>query len=179
MIKGSTTVVVTGGAGFIGSHLTHALLREGFRVRVVDDLSTGKIRNLEEAAGCSFPNDGKQEKDRNPVRLGDRAELIRGDISDLPTCRAACEGASFVFHLAALGSVQRSVEDPLTSHRINATGTLNLLQAAREGGVKRLVDSAFDLVTIIFHPLLPHNSKPFRPVIFFALQNFCVIQLSP
>ena len=137
--KESATVLVTGGAGFIGSHLAQALLRENFRVRVLDDLSTGKVKNLEEAAGSSLPGAEIPGSGRHRIRLGDRAEFVRGDISDMPTCRAACEGASFVFHLAALGSVQRSVEDPLTSHRINATGTLNLLQAAREARVKRLI----------------------------------------
>jgi len=71
--------------------------------------------------------------------MGERAEFFWGDIADIETCRRACEGISLIFHLAALGSVPRSVEDPLTSHRVNATGTLNLLQASREKRVKRFV----------------------------------------
>ena len=92
--KESATVLVTGGAGFIGSHLAQALLRENFRVRVLDDLSTGKVKNLEEAAGSSLPGAEIPGSGRHRIRLGDRAEFVRGDISDMPTCRAACEGAS-------------------------------------------------------------------------------------
>jgi len=136
--KKNSTVLVTGGAGFIGSHLAQALLRRGSEVRILDNLSTGKVANLEEITGSSFPSLGKWPAG-TPYPLGDRGEFLKGDISDIGTCRQACEGVSFVFHLAALGSVQRSVEDPLTSHRVNATGTLNMLQAAREAGAKRFI----------------------------------------
>jgi nucleoside-diphosphate-sugar epimerase len=112
-------VLVTGGAGFIGSHLTEALLRAGHTVRVLDNFSTGKRRNLE------------------PM-LAD-IELIEGDIRDLDMCKRACTGMERVWHLAALGSVPRSVEDPLTSHTVNLTGTLQMLMAARDAGVGRLV----------------------------------------
>lgn len=133
------TILVTGGAGFIGSHLIEALLRLGRKVRILDDLSTGKKENLEEATGRPLPPLGTRPSGFHYYSLGDRVEFYWGDISDIDTCRQASQGVPFVFHLAALGSVQRSVEDPLLSHRINATGTLNMLQAAREQGVKRFI----------------------------------------
>ena len=132
-------ILVTGGAGFIGSHLVEALLRQGQKVRILDNLSTGKIENLEEATSCRIAHSEGQAKGLRRVALGDRGEFLRGDISDEEVCRQACQGVSFVFHLAALGSVQRSVEDPLSTHRANATGTLNMLQAAKERGVRRFI----------------------------------------
>jgi nucleoside-diphosphate-sugar epimerase len=114
------TILVTGGAGFIGSHLVDALLSEGiFRVRVLDDLSTGSLANLAHCRG--------------------QIEFIRGDVRDLETCLLACEGVEVVFHEAALPSVPRSIEDPLTSNEVNVTGTLQMLIAARDRGVRRLV----------------------------------------
>jgi nucleoside-diphosphate-sugar epimerase len=131
--------LVTGGAGFIGSHLVEALLHRGQKVRVLDNLSTGKVENLEEATGFRVPSlEGRPEKILL-IPLGEKAEFLRGDISDEETCRKACQGVSCVFHEAALGSVQRSVDDPLTTHRVNATGTLNMLWAAKEAGVKRFI----------------------------------------
>ena len=115
------TVVVTGGAGFIGSHLVDRLLAEGARVRVVDDLSTGQVENLGEASRSS------------------RFEMIEADIQDESAMARAVKGATAVFHEAAQGSVPRSVSDPMRSHRINSTGTLTVLLAAREAGVSRVV----------------------------------------
>jgi len=112
-------VLVTGGAGFIGAHLVESLVEAGARVRVLDDLSTGRRENL--------------------AALGDRVELTVGDIRDLGCCRQACEGASYVFHHAALGSVPRSMEDPATTLSINVAGTANVFSAARDAGVVRLV----------------------------------------
>ena len=111
--------LVTGGAGFIGSHIAEALVARGDAVRVLDDLSTGKLENLAGIAG--------------------RFELVEGDIRDLPTCRRAVEGVAAVFHQAALASVARSVADPLLADAINVTGTLNLLVAARDAGVGSFV----------------------------------------
>jgi nucleoside-diphosphate-sugar epimerase len=107
-----TSVLVTGGAGFIGSHLVDALVARGARVRVLDDLSTGRRENL-------APN-------------GDQLELIEGDIRDAGICDAACEGVEYVFHQAALGSVPRSMSDPATSIAVNVTGTANVFAAARD-----------------------------------------------
>ena len=114
-------ILVTGGAGFIGSNLTGALLKQGHRVRVLDNFSTGKRENL--------------VFDRRYPFL----EIIEGDIGEYKVCQSAIEGMEFVFHQAALPSVQQSVEDPLTSNRVNVQGTLNILLAARDAGVKRLI----------------------------------------
>ncbi len=116
------TCLVTGGAGFIGSHLVDALLRDGHTVRVLDNLSTGSADNL---AG-----------------VRDRVEFVRGDLTDLEEVRRAARGVELVFHQAALPSVPRSVADPIGSHHACATGTLNVLVAAREAGVRRLVYAA-------------------------------------
>jgi UDP-glucose 4-epimerase len=117
-------VVVTGGAGFIGSHLADELAGRGYRVIILDDLSTGSMRNIE-----AIPGDRK-------------VEFIRGSINDLPAMRRVFEGALFIFHLAALPSVPRSVRDPLAVHEVNATGTLKVLLAARDGGVSKVIYSS-------------------------------------
>jgi UDP-N-acetylglucosamine/UDP-N-acetylgalactosamine 4-epimerase len=111
--------LVTGGAGFIGSNLVRKILERGDRVRVLDNFSTGKRENI--------------------AALEERIDLQEGDVRDLDACRRACAGADFVLHEAALGSVPRSVVDPLTSHEANATGTLNMLVAARDARVRRFV----------------------------------------
>jgi UDP-N-acetylglucosamine 4-epimerase len=126
--------LVTGGAGFIGSHLVDELLRRGHNVRVLDNFSTGKRENL---AHCR-----------------ERIDLLEGDIRDLEMCRRACEGIEFVLHQAALGSVPRSIEDPLTSHEVNVTGTVKMLLAARDAGVRRFVYAASSS-TYGDHPDLP------------------------
>jgi UDP-glucose 4-epimerase len=132
-------ILVTGGAGFIGSHLVEALLRKGHEVRVLDNLSTGRKENLEEVTGNTVQTTGSHESTSHFLPLGDRVEFLFGDISDLETCRQACRGISHVLHHAAFVSVQRSLEDPVRCHQANATGTLNILQAARETGVKRVI----------------------------------------
>jgi UDP-glucose 4-epimerase len=114
--------LVTGGAGFIGSHLVDALLEQGHAVRVLDDFSTGSRANLV------------------PVRH--RIELIEGDLTDLSTVREAVEGVEVVFHQGALPSVPRSVADPWTTHQVCATGTLHVLMAARDAGARRVVYAA-------------------------------------
>lgn len=112
-------VLITGGAGFIGSHLTDALLAKGHAVRVLDDLSTGKRSNL--------PLD-------NP-----RVELIVGDVADAAVVAQAMAGCSAVAHLAAVASVQASVDDPVRTHQSNFIGTLNVCEAMRQSGVKRVL----------------------------------------
>jgi UDP-glucose 4-epimerase len=116
--------LVTGGAGFIGSHLVERLLRDhpAARVRVLDDFSTGRLENLPFAAAA-----------------GERLEILRGDIRDLPTCERAAAGAEVVFHQAAMRSVPRSVDDPLGANLSNVNGTLHVLEAARRAGVRRVV----------------------------------------
>ncbi|MBM3493046.1 MAG: SDR family oxidoreductase [Armatimonadetes bacterium] len=117
-----TSALVTGGAGFIGSHLVEALLREGVRVRVLDNLSTGSTRNLADLDGD--------------------VELVEGDIRNRDTVTRACSGFDVVFHLAAFISVPGSVADPVTADAVNIGGTLNTLLAARDAGVRRLVLSS-------------------------------------
>lgn len=114
--------LVTGGAGFIGSHLVTALLQRGRRVRVLDDFSTGHRRNLADLAA--------------------RIEVIEGDIRDRDATHAAMRGVDVCYHLAAQGSVPRSVDHPQQAHDINVTGSLNVLIAARDARVRRLVYSA-------------------------------------
>ena len=111
--------LVTGGAGFIGSHLVETLVKQGHRIRVLDNFSTGDEANIRE-----FIND---------------IELIEGDIRDQKTVDQAIKGVDYVLHQAALGSVIRSVQDPMESHAVNVNGTLNLLIAAKEKGIKRFV----------------------------------------
>ncbi|HTM27465.1 MAG TPA: SDR family oxidoreductase [Vicinamibacterales bacterium] len=112
------TYLVTGGAGFIGSHLAEELVRRGHTVRVADSLVTGKRRNLDHISGIDF---------------------LEGDLADLAVARRAVDGVQYVLHQAAIPSVPRSVKDPITSHHANVDGTLNVLIAARDAGVKRLV----------------------------------------
>ena len=111
--------LVTGGAGFIGSHICERLLRDGHAVRVLDDFSNGKEENLEGLDGD--------------------IELFRGSVCDRNLVADAVKGTYVVFHEAALGSVPRSVADPLTTHESNITGTLNVLLAARDSGTRRVV----------------------------------------
>ncbi|AUN15277.1 MAG: SDR family oxidoreductase [Paraclostridium sordellii] len=116
-----TKFLVTGGAGFIGSNLVEALLNKGCFVRVLDNFSIGKKENLEE-----FMNH-------------ENFELIEGDIRDLETCQKACKDITYVLNQAAWGSVPRSIEMPLLYEEINIKGTLNMMTAARDNGVKRFV----------------------------------------
>jgi UDP-glucose 4-epimerase len=114
--------LVTGGAGFIGSHLVERLVATGLQVRVLDDFSTGNAANLASLQG--------------------RIEVITGSVADRSTTRSAVAGCDVVYHLAALPSVVKSVEEPLACHEICATGTLACLDAARQAGVRRLVYAA-------------------------------------
>jgi nucleoside-diphosphate-sugar epimerase len=112
------TYLVTGGAGFIGSHLVEELVRRGERVRVVDNLSTGKRQNIAHLTSVEF---------------------VEGELADLEVARRAVDGMDYVLHQAAIPSVPRSVQDPITSNRANIDATLNVLVAARDARVKRLV----------------------------------------
>lgn len=116
-----TTFLVTGAAGFIGSNLCEAILKKGCIVRGLDNLSTGKLENLDDFK--SDPN----------------FTFIQGDIRDLDTCMSCCDGVDYVLHQAAWGSVPRSIEMPLLYEEINIKGTLNMLEAARQKKVKRFV----------------------------------------
>jgi nucleoside-diphosphate-sugar epimerase len=111
--------VVTGGAGFIGSNTVDELVRRGHHVTVFDDLSSGKQHNL--------------------TRLGDQIDFVQGTITDAAAVSAACRGADYVLHLAARTSVPRSVKDPVETNHVNVDGTVNVLVAARDAGVRRVV----------------------------------------
>jgi nucleoside-diphosphate-sugar epimerase len=117
-----TSVLVTGGTGFIGSHLVEGLLEKGFNVRVLDNLANSKLDNIS--------------------HLKDKVEFIKGSITDLEIVNKAIKGMEYVFHQAALGSAQRSIEKPLDSHHANATGTLNIVMASRKAGVKRIINAS-------------------------------------
>lgn len=132
----NSTFLVTGGAGFIGSNLCEAILKMGYKVRCLDDLSTGKQANVDIL--LDNPN----------------YTFIRGDIKDLDTCMAACEGVDYVLNQAAWGSVPRSIEMPLFYEKNNIMGTLNMMEAARQQGVKKFVYASSSSV-YGDHPVLP------------------------
>src|SRR5258705_11873804 len=142
--------LVTGGAGFIGSHMAEELVRRGHRVRVADSLITGKRRNLAHIPGVDF---------------------LEGDLADLSVAQRAVVGVDYVLHQAAIPSVPRSVKDPITSNRANIDASLNMLVAARDTGVRRLVfagsSSAYGNT-----PTLPkHEEMPNNPLSPYALQK--------
>ena len=142
---GKRLYLVTGGAGFIGSHICERLLKDGHSVRVLDNFVSGKEANLES--------------------IGGDVELIRGDITDARTVAEAMKGVEIVFHEAALGSVPRSVADPMTTHEVNITGTLNVLLAARDAGVRRVVNASSSSVYGDTEVLPKHEGmmgQPFR-----------------
>lgn len=134
--------LVTGGAGFIGSNVVQRLLEAGQTVTVLDNFSTGHRSNLDEA----LREAGEQ--------AASRFTLIEGDVRDLATCQEACSGVDYVLHQAALGSVPRSLADPLTSHEVNVGGMVHMLMAAREAGVRRFVYASSSSV-YGDHPGLP------------------------
>ncbi|WP_419211089.1 SDR family oxidoreductase [Maribacter sp. X9] len=117
-------ILVTGGAGFIGSNLCQALLDNGNQVTCLDNFATGKRKNIE------------------PLMVNGKFNLIEGDIRNLEDCKKACIGVDYILHQAALGSVPRSINDPITSNDVNVSGFLNMLVAARDAGVKRFVYAA-------------------------------------
>jgi len=149
----SELVLVTGGAGFIGSHLVEALVNEGYRVRVVDNLATGHRSNLGHLEG--------------------RYEWIEGDLADFDVCLRAAEGVDHVFHQGAIPSVPRSIREPLESHTSGPTATLNMLEAARRSKARRFIfaasSSAYgDTVELPKHeamfptPLSPYAASSWR-----------------
>ncbi len=151
-------ILVTGGAGFIGSNLVEHLLQSPrvTSVRVLDNLSTGLLKNIE--AFQQYPN----------------FEFLEGDIRSYETCLQACEGIDLISHQAALGSVPRSINDPLTTNAVNITGTLNVFTAAKESGVKRVVYAASSS-TYGDHPGLPkvedRTGNPLSPYAVTKLVN--------
>jgi nucleoside-diphosphate-sugar epimerase len=150
--------LVTGGAGFIGSHLATRLLKDGHEVRVLDNFSTGSRSNL-------TPMDGS-------------VELVEGDIQSYERAHNAVQGCEVVFHEAALPSVPRSIQDPLTSHAVNVVGTLNILLASRDSGVRRVVFASSSSIYGA-DPTLPKSEQrapmPIAPyaVAKLAAEGFC------
>jgi nucleoside-diphosphate-sugar epimerase len=142
--------LVTGGAGFIGSHLVEELVRRGERVRVADSLVTGKRSNLDHVRGVEF---------------------LEGDLADQEFARRAVDSADFVLHQAALPSVPRSVNDPITSNRANIDATLNVLVAARDAGVRRLVFAGSSAAYGNTATLPKHEEMPSNPLSPYALQK--------
>ena len=142
--------LVTGGAGFIGSHLAEELVRRGHRVRVADSLITGKRSNLDHIPGIEF---------------------VEGDLADLEFAKRAADGSEYVLHQAAIPSVPRSVKDPVTSNRANVDGTLNILVAAQEAGAKRLVFAASSSAYGDTPTLPKHEGMPTGPLSPYALQK--------
>ena len=143
--------LVTGGAGFIGSHLAEELLQRGHRVRVADNLMTGKRTNLASIKA---------------------AEFLEGDLADLSFAAQAVAGMDYVLHQAAIPSVPRSVEDPVTSNRANITATMNTLWAAKDAGVRRLVYAASSSAYGNTPTLPKREDMPTNPLSPYALQKF-------
>src|SRR5258708_24425651 len=144
--------LVTGGAGFIGSHLVKRLVGDGARVRVVDNLSTGQINRLDAVLSS--------------------IEFLEGDLADEPIPRAAVDGVDYVLHQAALPSVQRSVTDPLVTNRANVTATVNLLEACRQAQVRRFVYAASSSAYGDTEVLPKNENLPPNPLSPYALQKF-------
>jgi len=144
--------LVTGGAGFIGSHLVRRLVAEAAVVRVVDNLSTGQLARLEDV--------------RNSI------EFIKGDLSDERISNEVVKGVDCVFHQAAIPSVQRSVRDPVATNRANVTGTLNLLESCRRSAVRRLVYAASSSAYGDTEVLPKSETMPANPLSPYALQKF-------
>jgi UDP-glucose 4-epimerase len=142
--------LVTGGAGFIGSHLAEELLRRGHQVRIVDNFSTGKRENIAHLPG---------------------AEVIAGDLEDLPVARAAVAGAEIVLHQAAIPSVPRSVSDPIRSNKANVDATLNVFVAARDAGVRRVVFAGSSAAYGNAAVLPKREDMPSAPLSPYALQK--------
>jgi nucleoside-diphosphate-sugar epimerase len=154
---------VTGGAGFIGSHLVEELLRRGHQVRVVDNFSTGRRENVQAALAAAVA-DGATD-------AASRLEVLEGDLADLDVARKACAGADYVLHQAAIPSVPRSVQDPISSNRANIDATLNVLVAARDAGVKRLVFAGSSSEYGDTPTLPKHEEMPTDPLSPYALQK--------
>lgn len=150
------SALVTGGAGFIGSHLVRSLLSLGVRTRVLDDLSTGRMENL----AVFLPH----------------IQWLQGSLADKSVVAAAVEGVEFVLHQGAIPSVPRSIEEPEVTHRANVEGTLNLLQAARRGGVRRVVFASSSAVYGSPSRMPVHEELPVNPLSPYAVQKLAAEQ---
>src|SRR3989344_4661320 len=149
MAKKSTKVIITGGAGFIGSHLVSALIKNGCEVNVIDNLSTGRNE-----------------------KVHPKAVFHKKDVRDLKSILPIFKGAEYVFHLAALPRVQLSIDDPKTTYEINVTGTLNVLLASKEAGVKKVIYSASSSAYGNQKRLPLKENFPARPLSPYGLQKY-------
>lgn len=161
--------LVTGGAGFIGSHIVDELVRRDGRVRVLDNLLTGRRENLASSVISS----------QQSAISSQQLEVVEGDIRDAVVVKRAMDGVDYVLHQAALPSVQRSIADPITTNEVNVTGTLNVLQAAREANVKRFVFASSSSVygdspTLPKHEAMPTAPKSPYAVSKLAGERYCV-----
>jgi UDP-glucose 4-epimerase len=145
-----TLALVTGGAGFIGSHIVDRLLADGYRVRVLDNFSTGKQENLPESGDL---------------------EIIAGDVGSFDDVHKAMHGVEFVFHEAAIASVPKTIQDPLGSQRTNYQGTLNVLEAARQQGARRLVFASSAAVYGDLPELPKRENMPLKPLSPYAVDK--------
>ncbi|PAX60019.1 NAD-dependent dehydratase [Brunnivagina elsteri CCALA 953] len=138
-------ILVTGGCGFIGSHIAEALVKQDYKVRILDDFSTGKLENI-----AALPTEN--------------VEIIKGDVADFTAVDAAVAGCEYIFHEAAIASVPKSINDPIGTSQINYGGTLNVLEAARKHGVRRVV-FAGSAAVYGDEPTLPKTeSMPTQPI---------------
>lgn len=155
--------VVTGGAGFIGSHIAERLLREGNEVCVLDDLSTGRSENLDALRALKLPG---------------RLDWMAGDIRSKEDCLRACKGASVVFHQAALASVQRSIESPAETTDVNVVGTVTVFAAAKAQGVRRVVSASSSSVYGNSPTLPKHEGMPTAPLSPYAASKLALEQFA-
>lgn len=145
-------VLVTGGCGFIGSHLVEALIQQGYKVRILDNLTTGKRDNLAMLSSQDI-------------------ELLVGDVADFSTVKVAVEGCDYIFHEAAIASVPKSVQDPVGTAKVNYGGTVNVLEAARQSRVRRVV-FASSAAVYGNEPSLPkHESMATKPINPYAIDK--------
>ncbi|MEW6009275.1 MAG: SDR family oxidoreductase [Candidatus Omnitrophota bacterium] len=166
--------LVTGGAGFIGSHIVERLVKEGNFVRVLDNLSSGKLENL------GIDSKDINQKTENRQLKTDKLDFIKGDIRDPDTCLRVCQGIDFVLHQAALRSVPKSMKDPQTYNEVNINGTLFILQAALKAKVKRFIFASSSSVygdTSIFPEKEEHLPAPISPYALSKLagEHYCRI----
>ena len=147
---GGKLALVTGGAGFIGSHITERLLADGYRVRILDNFSTGKRENIPDS----------------PL-----VEVINGDVADFETVSSAMQGVVIVFHEAAIASVPETVGNPLASERVNYRGTLNVLEAARHAGTRRVMFACSAAVYGDLPELPKQESMPVKPLSPYAVDK--------
>lgn len=168
-----STALVTGGAGFIGSHLAEELARRGYKVIILDDLSTGRMENI------SLPVNSTTSMNSITQQTGE-LDFIEGSVTNLPLLQEIFREVDFVFHLAAIPSVPRSIENPLASHDVNMTGTLNVLIAAKERKVKKVVYASSSSVygdTPILpkkEDMLPNPQSPYA-VTKLAGEHYCQV----